>query len=224
MIRKPIIQRRSVAKMEVVKSGSEQNAGWLLANSVKDVQSITSDWMLVNQPLIEGVRIKEVKNVAKEAGHLTEIYRADWGLDELGVTQVFQGVLLPGALSAWHGHRVTTDRLFCNEGVVKIALYDARHDSPTYGLVNEFRIGTIRPALLIVPPQVWHGVKNIGQDKALLINLVDRAYCYEDPDSWRLPHDTQLIPYSFSGHAHREQNPPSASQPHFAARLLLGDD
>lgn len=163
----------------------------------KDQQSITADWELL-QPLIDQVQVKAIRNVVKENGVLTEVYRRDWMLDDGGVEQVFQSLLFPGGISAWHAHQLTTDRLFANHGVLKVVLYDARQSSPTYGLINEFRCGSVRPTLLVVPPGVWHGVQNISHEPAFLLNVVDRAYTYEDPDHWRLPWDTEKIPYSFS--------------------------
>ncbi|HEY1169849.1 MAG TPA: dTDP-4-dehydrorhamnose 3,5-epimerase family protein [Verrucomicrobiae bacterium] len=169
----------------------------LLAGCRKDVQSITADWTPL-QSLIEGVKLREVKHVPKENGHLTEIFRKDWALDTGEIDQVFQVSLLPGGLSAWHTHRVTTDRLFITGGLVKIVLYDARQGSSTFGLVNVFRLGTTRPGLVVIPPGVWHGVQNLGSDMGQVLNLVDKAYQYEDPDHWRLPWDTDKIPYRFS--------------------------
>jgi dTDP-4-dehydrorhamnose 3,5-epimerase len=52
--------------------------------------------------------------------------------------------------------------------------------------------------LVVVPPGVWHGVQNTGSVPGLLLNVVDRAYCYEEPDHWRLPADTANIPYRFA--------------------------
>jgi dTDP-4-dehydrorhamnose 3,5-epimerase len=101
-------------------------------------------------------------------------------------------------VSAWHAHQFTTDRLFGSYGLLKIVLFDARSNSPTYRLINEFRIGLIRPSLIVVPPGVWHGIQNIAKESSCLINLVDRAYDYEDPDHWKLPSDTKDIPYSFA--------------------------
>lgn len=172
-------------------------AKWLLEGTVKDRQSITSDWEFTNQTMITGVVLREVKNVIKGNGALTEIFRRDWEMDDLPVDQVFQVTLSPGGISAWHTHEVTTDRLFVNHGVIRIMLYDAREDSPTYGVLNEFKLGTMRPGLVVVPPKVWHGVQNLSESPSLLLNLVDRAYRYEDPDHWRLPQDTSLIPYKF---------------------------
>jgi dTDP-4-dehydrorhamnose 3,5-epimerase len=41
-------------------------------------------------------------------------------------------------------------------------------------------------------------VQNIGDGPAAVLNAVDRAYDYEDPDHWRLPADTPEIPYRFT--------------------------
>ena len=170
--------------------------GWI-EGSKKDQQSITADWEVCQQHIAH-VEVRAVKNVTKNNGVLTEIYRKDWLLDDGRVEQVFQVMLFAGGISAWHAHRLTTDRLFVNQGIMKVVLYDARQSSPTYGLINEFRCGSVRPMLLVVPPGVWHGVQNISSEPAALLNLVDRAYTYEDPDHWRLPWDTEKIPYSFT--------------------------
>ena len=159
-----------------------------------DSQSVTRDWQPL-QPLIHGVAVKEVRNVPKNNGMLTEIWRQDWGLDSVALSQVFQNLLEGNAVTSWHVHRVTTDRIFVNHGLMKLVLYDGRRGSPTFDLINEFRIGLVRPALVVVPPGVWHLVHNLTSTPSMLLNLVDRAYDYENPDHWRLPSDTAEIPY-----------------------------
>ena len=114
------------------------------------------------------------------------------------MAQVFQVVLEPAAISAWHVHQRATDRLFANHGQLKIVLFDARAGSATERRINVFRCGTGRPMLIVVPPGVWHGVQNVGASPASLLNLPDRAYAYEAPDHWRLPADTAQVPYSFA--------------------------
>ena len=158
---------------------------------------MTADWQLHGQTLIEGVAVKEMSNVLKNNGHLTEIYRRDWHLDNQPVDQVFQVTLRPEGISAWHVHQTTTDRLFVSLGTLKIVLFDPRPESATYGLLNEFIISELRPKLLVVPPHVIHGIKNIGVDTAILLNLVDQAYQYDDPDHWRAPYPNPSIPYRF---------------------------
>jgi dTDP-4-dehydrorhamnose 3,5-epimerase len=178
-----------------------------LPGATRDRQSVMRDW----QPqlhLIDGVIIKEVRNVAKDNGIVTEMWRDDWDLPGSHVAQVFQASLEAGSISAWHVHRHATDRLFANHGLLKIALYDARAGSRSHGRVNVIRCGTARPLLVVVPPGVWHGVQNLGSTVALLVNMPDRAYRYESPDHWRLPHDTPEIPYSFTSIARPNSDDP----------------
>lgn len=165
--------------------------------AVADAQSVTQDWVPL-QELIAGVQMKEVKNVVKDNGYLTEIWREDWPLGSARVGQVFQAMIAPGGISAWHVHREATDRLFANHGLLKIVLYDARPESATKGRINVFRCGSVRPMLIVVPAGVWHGVQNISGAPALLLNLPDQAYRYATPDHWRLPSNTDRIPYSFT--------------------------
>lgn len=169
---------------------------WLMPGAAKDRQTLNAQWTPVQQRLIDGVQVREVLNVPKSNGYLTEMYRLDWNLGPL-VDQIFQVVLLPGSVSAWHAHAATVDRLFAAFGLIRIMLYDGREDSPTSGHVNEFRFGTIRPATVLIPPRVWHGVMNIGDAPALLLNFPDRAYQYDDPDHWRIPADSPDIPVRF---------------------------
>lgn len=167
-----------------------------LSGAKQDQQSVTKDWEFL-QPLIAGVQIREVRSVLKDNGYLTELYRSDWEA-MTGVEHVFQETLNPGEVAAWHLHAETTDRIFISMGVAKVVLYDARENSETQGLINTFRLGTPRSGLVIIPPGIWHGVINVGNTPTLLLNLTDLPYQYENPDHWRLPPDTDQIPYSFT--------------------------
>lgn len=169
----------------------------MFPDAQKDAQSVTADWEVLQDP-IDGVALRHVRHVTKRTGWVTELYRRDWQIDDLPVDQVFQVTLLPRGLSAWHCHRRTTDRLFVAAGLVEIALYDDRETSPTRDRLSVFRLGDPRPALLVVPPEVWHGVQNVGDTPASIVNLVDRAYDYEDPDHWRLPSDHPSIPHRWA--------------------------
>jgi len=168
----------------------------LLQGAIKDEQGITADWEII-QNLIHDVAFREVKNVPKFGGMLTEIFRRDWNLESGSIDQVFQVSLMPGTISEWHMHQYTTDRIFVNQGMIQIVLYDGRRNSPTFGFINEFKLGVYRPGLVIVPAGVWHAVQNIANETSCLLNLVDKAYQYENPDHWRLPEGTKEIPYTF---------------------------
>lgn len=170
---------------------------WLLPGATKDMENITKNWQPVRQNLIDGVVIKEVRPVLTGYGHLTEIFRSEWMTECPDVDQIFATTLHPYGLSAWHAHAATTDRLFAVTGQFRVVLFDSRKDSPTCGVINEFRLGVQCPMLVVIPPRVWHGVQNYGDCTAVLINAVDHAYQYEGPDHWRVPHDSEDVPYKF---------------------------
>lgn len=167
-----------------------------LDGAEKRQQSVTAEWESI-RALIDGVELKEIRSVPKGNGFVTEIFRRDWLLDDGVVDQVFQVTSPPGAISAWHTHRVTRDRFFCLAGLVRLVLFDGREASKSHGTVNELHLSPLRPQLVGVPAGVWHGVQNIGGSDAVMLNLVDHAYAYDDPDHWGLPADSDQIPYTF---------------------------
>jgi dTDP-4-dehydrorhamnose 3,5-epimerase len=87
--------------------------------------------------------------------------------------------------------------LFVNQGHLKAVLYDGRENSATYGMINEVLLGDTRPAFLVIPIGVWHGMQNLGTCDVLVLNHPSQAYNYQDPDHWRLPYDIDKIPYKW---------------------------
>ena len=150
---------------------------------------------------IEGLRIRQTRPIPHEDGHVTEIARASWGIFDAPLVQVYMTTTLPGRIRAWGLHRQSHDRLFVARGLLKFACYDGRTNSPTYGVVNEFTVSERSPALIDVPPNLYHGWKNIGTDEAIVINMPTTPYEYEAPDAWLLSWDSpaaaELIPYRF---------------------------
>jgi len=151
---------------------------------IRDTPTIDGQGRLPAAELIMGVEIRELANVLLETGSLTEIFRDDWQPGDVA-RHVFQRLIPPGQVSAWHAHAATVDRLFCGYGTVRITLYDGRENSPTHGRANVLRTGRERPQLITVPPGVWHAVVNIGAVDALLINAASQPYDHSRPDHWR---------------------------------------
>jgi dTDP-4-dehydrorhamnose 3,5-epimerase len=147
--------------------------------------------------MIEGVRVKKLKVVADERGHLMEILRTD---DELfrKFGQAYITTAYPGVVKAWHSHRVQTDNLACVSGMVKVALYDARKGSATHGEVNEFFMGELSPQLVAIPPGVLHGFKTISETTAMVINFATELYNPAGPDEQRLEAHSKDIPYDWA--------------------------
>ncbi len=147
--------------------------------------------------LIAGVRVKPLKVIPDERGRLMEMLRAD---DEIfmGFGQVYLTTTLPGVVKAWHLHKLQTDQVVCVHGMIKLALYDDRAESETYGQINQFFMGVHNPILVQIPPLVYHGWKCVSVEEALIVNTVTRPYDYRDPDEFRLDAHHSHIPYDWS--------------------------
>jgi dTDP-4-dehydrorhamnose 3,5-epimerase len=168
----------------------------MLQGARKDAQLVTSEWQRI-QKSISGVSVHEVLHVPRDHGVITEIFRPEWDPTGMPVVHVYQSRLFPGAIGAWSCHAKNIDRLFVNQGHLKIVLYDDRDESGTYQQLMELHVGDARPAFLVIPPGVWHGLQNLGSSEALMLNLPTCAYDYADPDHYRLPWDSPEIPYSW---------------------------
>ncbi|NQU44485.1 dTDP-4-dehydrorhamnose 3,5-epimerase family protein [bacterium] len=147
--------------------------------------------------MIDGVQIKRLKVIPDERGFLMEMLRCDDPFfQKFG--QVYATTAYPGVVKGWHYHKKQTDHFVIVKGMMKVALYDDREDSPTRGTVNEFFMGEQNPILLVIPPGVLHGMKGIGSEPAFLVNCCSEPYNYKEPDEYRVdPHDG-TVPYDWS--------------------------
>ncbi len=147
--------------------------------------------------MIDGVKTKKLRVIPDERGRLAEILRSDDEEFFIEFGQVYITTAYPGVVKAWHYHKKQYDHFACIHGMMKVALYDARDDSPTRGEVNEFFIGVHNPLLIKIPPGVMHGFKCISQDEAIVVNVPTEVYVYDDPDEFRAPPYDNDIPYDW---------------------------
>jgi dTDP-4-dehydrorhamnose 3,5-epimerase len=146
--------------------------------------------------MIAGVKTKELRFYLDERGRLLEILRSDDKIfKKFG--QVYITTVYPGIIKAWHLHKKQTDNLCCIKGNIKLALYDSRKNSKTYARIMEFFIGEANPMVVQVPPGVYHGIKCIGDQEAIVLNVPDRPYNHDKPDEYRLDPYGPEIPYDW---------------------------
>ncbi len=104
----------------------------MLPGAQKDEQIINSEWRKLQQG-IEGVVVKEVLHVPRDQWHhYRDHTRPEWDPTGLPVVQIYQSRLFPGAIGAWSCHTASVDRLFANQGHLKVVLFDSRKESGTY--------------------------------------------------------------------------------------------
>jgi dTDP-4-dehydrorhamnose 3,5-epimerase len=159
-----------------------------------DAQTVTPAGERLDR-FIDGVELRPAVTHSDERGTLTEIFNPAWGFTEEPLVYVYEATIHPGQRKGWIVHLEQDDRLFFSSGSAKIAMYDARPESPTYGQVQVVFLGAVNRGLLRIPPGVFHGVVNVGPDEVRFVNLPTRPYSHEQPDKVRLPADTDAIPY-----------------------------
>lgn len=146
--------------------------------------------------MIQGVESKQLVKRADERGFLMELLRSDDSIfTKFG--QCYVSMNYPGVVRAWHWHEKQDDFLVVVKGMIKVGLCDMREGSPTRGQVNEFYLGENNNILLKIPVGVAHGYKTIGVEPSLLINFPSEAYSREEPDEYRLPWNTDQIPFNW---------------------------
>ncbi len=162
----------------------------------QDVATVTSS----GEPLVRmvhGVTFRRAVTHVDERGSVCEMFdeRWSWHPDPLVFSYLF--TLRPGMIKGWGMHKRHDDRYFLISGELELVLYDGREDSPTHGLVSKLVLSEYDRRLVCIPAGVWHANRNIGQGDVLVVNFPTQPYDHEHPDKYRLPLDTDQIPYRF---------------------------
>lgn len=169
-----------------------------LAAAVPDVQTVTKDGMALGA-LPHGVTERRRPLHLDSRGSLQEVFSNAWDPEEAPLQYVYMFSVRPGCVKGWGLHKLHDDRYFLISGEMLLVLYDVRPDSPTCGKVATIMLSEQDRRLVTIPAFVWHADHNIGTKDAVLINMPTRLYDSAEPDKYRLPVDTPLIPYSFGG-------------------------
>ena len=148
---------------------------------------------------IDGVQLVPLRRIPDERGTIYHMLRADdphfIQFGEIYFTTVYDGVV-----KGWHKHREMTLNYACVYGRVKLALYDDRLESPTRGAEQEIFLGPDNHSLVIIPPEVWNGMKGMSTPFAIVANCCTHSY---DPSrTTRLDPFENDIPYDWAVRHH----------------------
>jgi len=145
---------------------------------------------------IDGVRLIDLTRHADDGGAMTELARLSDGrapaLGDLTVRQVNYSELAPGAIKAFHLHSRQTDVWFVPPSDrMLVVLLDVRKGSPTEGVRRRVVLGHGASRLLVIPPGVAHGVRNLGEILGRILYFTDVHFSSEPAtcDEGRLPWD-----------------------------------
>jgi dTDP-4-dehydrorhamnose 3,5-epimerase len=167
-----------------------------LAAAKRDRQMASSSGKLVGR-LTHGVLVRDLTTLADERGTVTELYDPRWNFHPDPLVFAYCFTIRPGFVKGWNLHKEHEDRYVVLQGEMQVVFFDPRPDSPTYGEVAKVVTTGHRRQVVTVPKFVWHADHNIGSTDVVAVNFPTTPYQHENPDKYRLPIDTDLIPYAF---------------------------
>lgn len=146
--------------------------------------------------MIEGVVLKPLVTHTDQRGFFREIIRVTDDFFAEGFGQWGHSLMHTGVAKAWHIHKIQIDWWYVASGLLKVALYDTRADSPTQGETMEILMGDHQEAsVLRVPPGVAHGCKALSEPVHLFYVT---SKIYDPNDEGRIPHDDPTIGYDWN--------------------------
>ena len=162
----------------------------------RDRQTVDSSGERVDA-LPEGVTFHDIVTHVDDRGTTCELFDPRWGWhpDPMVFSYVF--TVRPGKVKGWGMHLEHEDRYVILFGEMEVLLYDEREDSPTKGLVASVVLSHHRRRLMSIPRGVWHADRTLGDTDAVVVNFPTIQYDHTNPDKYRLPLDTDRIPYTF---------------------------
>lgn len=136
--------------------------------------------MVYQEGQIHDVVIKSLKKFTDQRGWLSEMFRNDELPKGFTPAMSYISMTVPGVARGPHEHVDQTD-YFCFIGPAnfRVYLWDARKDSPTYGIKQTVSAGIDTPLSMTVPPGVVHAYKNISNENGIVFNAPDRLYAGE---------------------------------------------
>lgn len=160
-------------------------------------QEITIDWLKTvpwkitsapNTATIDGVIVRDLKVNLDGRGDVTELWSKPWLADGFVIPEhCYQSATDCGVVKCWHLHDIHTDQFTVTRGKLQVTIADIRQESPTFGQVNRFFIGSLQPKLIKIPPMLMHGWKALTQPEVLVVNF--QSHVYDGKDEFKFPWD-----------------------------------
>jgi dTDP-4-dehydrorhamnose 3,5-epimerase len=168
-----------------------------LAAAIKDRQTVTAEGAAIDR-LIDGVSVRPLTTHVDTRGSVIELFDTRWGWHPDPLVFVYSFTLRPGYVKGWNLHKLHEDRYVLLQGEMELVLYDVRPDSSTHGQICKIVLSEQHRQIVNIPRYVWHADYNIGTRDVVAVNFPTLPYDHADPDKYRLPIDTPLIPYQFA--------------------------
>lgn len=141
---------------------------------------------------IKDVEVSDLTVIPDERGNVkhfvTEHNIGHFG--ECYITQVYDGIR-----KGWHGYSTKTLRYCVPQGMVRLALWDSRKNSPTYNQTMTLFLGDVLYQMVLVPPGVFNAFKGIARPVSTIVVVASEVF--SESRIIRKPIDSPEIPYDW---------------------------
>lgn len=121
---------------------------------------------------INGVKITPLKIISDHRGSVMHMMRNDSQIfDKFG--EIYFSTIFENKIKAWHLHKEATLNYACIYGEVKLALFDDRKNSQTFGKYQEFNLSLENYSLISIPPNIWNGFKGLHKGHSIIANCLN---------------------------------------------------
>jgi dTDP-4-dehydrorhamnose 3,5-epimerase len=125
--------------------------------------------------MIFGVKINKKKQFIDERGKIMRMLRVDdEEFSKFG--EIYFSYTYPGAVKAWHRHKLMTLNYAAVFGKIKLVLFDDRKDSSTFNQIQEIYLSDEDYFTVTIPPMIWNGFKAIENKPAIVANCSDLTH------------------------------------------------
>ncbi len=169
-----------------------------MLHSAKQDSALTTPRGVSKVLLPEGLSFHDSKTHVDDRGSVCEMLDPRWNWHPDPIVFSYFYTIRPKMVKGWAVHKKHEDRYFLISGELLVVLYDTRPGVKTEGLVSEVYLTEFNRRIMNIPAGIWHAVKNIGDKDVIVVNFPTIPYDHDDPDKYRLPLDTDQIPYRFS--------------------------
>ena len=127
---------------------------------------------------IDGVYVVQLVKNVDWRGYLIETFRMDMLPDNIQPQMSYVSYTEPGIARGPHEHNKQTDIFsFIGPGNFKVKLWDNREKSKSFRNVMTYFAGVDNPLLIVVPPGVVHGYRNISRtERGMVLNFPDKLF------------------------------------------------
>jgi len=126
---------------------------------------------------IDDVQVRTLRPIEDERGWLCELYRRDEVDESVLPAMSYASMTRPNVARGPHEHRDQTDWIcFVGPSDFLLLLWANRPWSATYRRRMRLVVGESNPAMVMIPPGVVHGYRNVGSRDGMVMNFPNRLY------------------------------------------------